>query len=63
MINHIWQPIIDSTSQQYIAESERSFTIKVIYGPDDVQDIESMHDGIIHFVTVDVPPVAHVEVE
>jgi len=56
------QPIIDSTADQWIAESDSPFTVNVIYGPGDIQEVSSLHDGLMHFVSVDVPLTARVEV-
>lgn len=59
-----WLPILDDTSaSQFIAESESPFeiTIKSEAG-DTLQQIESQHDGLVNFVSVDVPLDADVEV-
>jgi len=59
-----WLPIVDDTASQFIAESDHPFNVTVDYGngPDGVQNISSEHDGLVHFVSVDVPGTAKVEV-
>jgi hypothetical protein len=58
-----WYPIVDSTSSQLIAESDQPFRVTVAYGPGDVEQVQSLHDGVMHFVAVDVPATAKVEVQ
>ncbi len=57
------QPIVDTTSDQWIAESESPFTVTVVYGSGDTQQVQSSHDGLVHFVAIDVPLSARVEAE
>lgn len=60
-----WLPIVDEeNASQLIAESDRPFQVTVDYGngPDGTQQIQSEHDGLVHFVSVEVPSTAEVEV-
>lgn len=61
-VQTFWYPIVDSTASQLIAESEQPFSVTVVYGPDDAEQVQSSHDGLVHFVSVDVPATARVEV-
>ena len=57
-----WLPVVDSTDTQFIAESESAFRVTVTNG-EDVHHIQSEHDGLVHFVSVDVQASAKVGVE
>ena len=57
-----WYPIVDSLASQLIAESEQPFNVTVTYGVGDTEQVSSLHDGVVHFVSVDVPATAKVEV-
>ena len=57
-----WYPIVDDTASQLIAESEQPFNVTVTYGVGDTEQVSSLHDGVVHFVAVDVPVGARVEV-
>jgi hypothetical protein len=58
----IWLPVVDSTDTQFIAENDSAFRVTVTNG-EDVHHIQSEHDGLVHFVSVDVPATAKVKVE
>jgi hypothetical protein len=57
-----WQPILDSSASQLVAESDSPFSVTVNYGPGDTEQVQSLHDGLVNFVAVDVPTGARVEV-
>jgi hypothetical protein len=59
-----WLPILDdANTSQFIAESDHPFGIAIKSDTGDVQQrIESQHDGLVNFVSVDVPLDADVEV-
>jgi hypothetical protein len=60
-----WLPIVDEEhASQLIAESDRPFSITIDYGngPDGAQQVQSEHDGLVHFVSLDIPATAEVEV-
>jgi hypothetical protein len=58
-----WQPLVGETASQLIAESDEPFGVTVQYGPGDVEQVSSLHDGLMYFVSVDVPATAQVEVQ
>jgi hypothetical protein len=58
-----WYPILDSIFSRLVAESEQSLSMTVEYGPGDVEQVQSLHDGLVNFVAVDVPASARVEVK
>lgn len=57
-----WLPVVGSTDTQFIAESDSPFGVVVSQG-ECVQQVGSEHDGLMHFVSIDVPEVARVEVQ
>jgi hypothetical protein len=59
-----WLPVLDDADvSQFIAESDSPFGIAIKSDTGDVQQhIESQHDGLVNFVSVDVPLDADVEV-
>jgi hypothetical protein len=59
-----WNPIVDDeTASHLIAESDGgSFVVTVKHEAGAVEHVESQHDGLVHFVSVDVPLTARVEV-
>jgi hypothetical protein len=59
-----WLPVLDDANvSQFIAESDRPFEIAIKSDAGDVQQqIGSQHDGLVNFVSVDVPLDANVEV-
>lgn len=59
-----WLPVVDGADvSQFIAESESPFGITIKSDTGDVQQqIGSQHDGLVNFVSVDVPLDMSVEV-
>lgn len=63
VIQVTWLPIVDDdTASHLIAESDHPFAVTVKHEAGALQQIPSEHDGIVHFVAVDVPETAEVEV-
>lgn len=62
MIQITWLPVLDDADvSQFIAESDQPFRVTV-HNEGDVRQVGSGHDGLVHFVSVDVPLDASVEV-
>lgn len=57
-----WNPIVDTTASQFIAESGQPFSVTVVHGPDNTEQVQSSHDGLTHFVSIEVPATTRVEV-
>jgi hypothetical protein len=62
-VQKTWLPIVDTTALQLIVEGEQPFSVIVTYGVGDIQQVQSLYDGLINFVAVDVPVAAMVEVD
>jgi hypothetical protein len=64
IIQVTWLPVLeDANVSQFIAESDRPFGIAIKSDTGHLQQqIESQHDGLVNFVSVDVPLDADVEV-
>lgn len=58
-----WYPIVGDTASQLVVESDDPFSVVVNYGSGDMEQVEALHDGLMYFVSVDVPATAQVEVQ